>query len=193
MTYWIPSVQFANPPRLATLETAVLTYTRLKELLHYDPSTGHFKWRVQRRGAVKPGDTAGRLEGKGYIQIGIDGTRYQAHRLAWFYTFNVMPSGVIDHINGIRTDNRISNLRDVSFSENLQNFRNPRKGTASGLLGVSKKGERWVATICRNLKVYRLGTYNTAEEAHQAYLAAKSTFEEESHHGMVIQSELGQS
>ena len=82
----------------------------------------------------------------------------------------------VDHLNGIRSDNRIENLRDVSPATNAQNERRARiTNGSSGLLGVSRSsnGRRWVAGIVLNGQRQHIGTYDTPEEAQTAYLSAK--------------------
>ena len=95
---------------------------RLRELLHYDPETGIFRWRNWRTGPAK--ETAGRPSQR-YLQIQVDGRRYQAHRLAILYVTGVWPPDVVDHIDGDGFNNRIANLRSATKSQNLHNRRNP--------------------------------------------------------------------
>lgn len=152
-----------------------VTVERLKELLDYDPMTGLFKWKVRRKG-VEAGDVAGAVNHEGYISIGIDNSVYKAHRLAWLYMFGRMPNGMMDHRNGDRADNRIENLREATPGQNSQNKHvASAKNKSSGLMGVSWSNDRnkFYARICVNGKVRALGRFDTAEEAHQAYLAAK--------------------
>lgn len=86
----------------------MLTQSRLKTILHYDPETGMFRWRVS-NGAAKAGRLAGSLRPNGYLHIGVDCNRYYSHRLAWLYVYGVWPKDQLDHINGIPNDNRIAN------------------------------------------------------------------------------------
>lgn len=159
-----------------------LTHERLLHLLTYDPLTGRFSWNVSRGKRFKAGDAAGSISAKGYVSINVDGHRYYAHRLAWFYCFARWPEGslLIDHINGIKDDNRISNLRLVTPSQNKQNALRTRRGNASGFVGVKFNTScgRFEANIRvpgRRNKLY-LGIYPTPEEAHQAYLSAKAVY-----------------
>ena len=78
-----------------------------------------------------------------------------------------------DHINGIKTDNRIANLRSVSMTVNLQNMRKANRDSLSGLLGAHKKRSHWESRIRVDRKQIHLGIFETPEEAHAAYLAAK--------------------
>src|SRR5690606_34614864 len=99
----------------------MLTQQRLKELLYYDPETGIFTRLVGRSGPrARAGDVAGSDNGKGYIRIYVDGRPYKAHRLAWFYMHGEWPEE-IDHRNGERADNRLSNLRPVTRQQNNLN------------------------------------------------------------------------
>jgi hypothetical protein len=115
--------------------TIMLTIERLKELLHYDPDTGMFTWRVN-KGPFLAGDVAGRTVKTGkYWRVGIDGKRYIASRLAWLYMTGVWPSYDIDHINRDRQDNRFCNLRDVTTSQNCFNT-GKRSHNTTGYQGV---------------------------------------------------------
>ena len=155
-----------------------LTQERLKELLSYDPETGLFS-NLTRRGVRAPkGGVAGTKNHKGYIAILIDKKIYLAHRLAWLYVYGEFPEKTIDHINEIKDDNRIINLRSVTNSENQQNISILKITNTSGFRGVSwnKKIKKWAATISINGKSSHLGSFNTAEEASEVYLKAKRKF-----------------
>jgi hypothetical protein len=151
----------------------MLTAERLRELLHYDPETGDFRWVLSRKGAGGIGTLAGGINGRGYRRIGVERRRYMANVLGWLYMTGAMPTVDVDHINGVRSDNRWTNLRAVSRSVNNQNQRRAHKGNKAGLLGVSPNHAHWAASIQVYGKKHHLGTYNTAEEAHVAYLIAK--------------------
>jgi hypothetical protein len=134
----------------------ILTQERLKELLHYDPDTGDFTWKISPRYGINIGCMAGcnfLSNGKRYSSVMIKGNRYSLHRLAWLYVYGAEPLETVDHINGDGTDNRISNLRDVSLAENQKNKRQ-YKNCTSGCTGVIwvKKKSTWHATICINSK-----------------------------------------
>ena len=160
------------------MATADLTAARLRELLHYDQETGILRYAVARWGRqhVVVGSVAGTNDGQGYRKHMIDGRPYKAHRLAWLYTHGVWPAGEVDHINGQRSDNRMSNLRDVPRVTNSENFRIARRSNKTGLLGVTSPGKqdkRYTATITAGGKRKTLGRFDTPEEAHAAYLEAK--------------------
>jgi len=142
-----------------------LTQDRLKELLDYDPETGEFVWKISKRG-IRAGSVAGTLKPIGYICIRVDGKLYRAHRLAWLYTYGYFPENQIDHLNGIRDDNRITNLREVSQFCNMQNQKT-RSDNTSGFPGVCwrKQRRKWKAQIQIQGKRYGLGYYDTALDA----------------------------
>lgn len=147
----------------------------LKENLKYCKDTGIFTWNTNRN-RIKKGDIVGSKSSKGYLTTTLFSKPYRLHRLAWFYVYEVWPKGQIDHINGVKDDNRISNLRDVEPSENSQNRSKPRKINFSKTLGVSfsKKTGKYQSSVMVNGKSYHLGTFKTAEEASSAYNAKKT-------------------
>lgn len=122
---------------------------------------------------VQVGDEAGTLDRHGYRQICIGYKLVKAHRIAWFLYYGEWPKNCIDHVNGIKTDNRIVNLRDVNHRWNNQNLHAARDGSASRFLGVSLDGMRWRAQIRVNGKNRNLGRFNTEQEAYAAYISAK--------------------
>lgn len=152
----------------------LLTAEMARELLDYDPETGGFTWRVA-KGRKAKGMLAGCIDHYGYVQIGIDGTKYKAHRIALLITNGSWTSEHIDHINGIRNDNRIDNLREASQSINMQNLLRPMAGNTSGFLGVCWDTEKqsFLAQIKTNGKNKFLGRFADPAEAHAAYLDAK--------------------
>lgn len=149
-----------------------LELKRLKELLNYDPDTGAFTWKVS-KGTVSAGSVAGRFNDEGYISIKIDSKEMKAHRLAWLYVHGNMPEDQIDHINGKRNDNRILNLRLVTYSENQQNLRAARSDNKTGYLGVSRSRNKFLARICVNKKIFHLGMFDDPASAYSAYVEAK--------------------
>lgn len=150
-----------------------LTQARLHQLLEYCPETGNFTWLCSRP-RMKAGSIAGGVASHGYVRIRIDGIRYRAHRLVWLYVFGEFPKQDIDHINGVRDDNRISNLRACTRAENNQNAA-PRCDNTTGYPGIQPAPNgRWRARIRLQNKRICLGYFDTREQAVDAYLAAKS-------------------
>lgn len=152
-----------------------LTAQRLRELLHYCPDTGAFTWIGTTNPKHKPGRPAGWREGNIYLRISVESRTYFAHRLAWLHASGEWPTGQIDHIDGDRTNNRWVNLRDISHSMNMQNRREARFDSSTGILGVQfyPKTGRFGASIRVSGKRTFLGRFDTAEEARQAYVRAK--------------------
>lgn len=153
----------------------MLKHERLLEVLDYCVESGVFVWKKS-RGNRANGQKAGTAQSNGYWTIIVDRTPHLAHRLAWFYVHAAWPPEDIDHINGIRTDNRIENLRAVSRSQNMQNQRGPRSNNITGFLGVRRNHKRFSAFIkaVKNAPAKYLGTYDTPEDAHAAYMTAKA-------------------
>jgi hypothetical protein len=161
---------------------STLSIERLREVLDYDPDTGVFLWRVA-LGRGKAGAVAGVLSPKGRRMIGIDQKNYTGARLAWFYVHGEWPRKQIDHINGVRNDNRIANLRDVTPSVNSENVRPGSRVNRSGSMGVNvsilPSGRvRFIARLRVRRKGLYLGSWNTREEAYAAYLTAKRLLHE---------------
>jgi hypothetical protein len=151
-----------------------LTRARVRELLHYDPQTGAFRWRKCFRTKVRPGDVAGFLERRErYRLICINGRNYPAHQLAWFYMKGRWGRPMIDHRDGNPTNNRWKNLRVATSSQNNANRPRPRHNT-SGFKGVHFNAGRgkWQASICKDWRTIYLGLFATPEAAHAAYAAA---------------------
>jgi hypothetical protein len=148
----------------------------LRDELSYEADTGVFRWKTDRIGKTKGGDVAGCINDGGYRILRFGNVIYRAHRLAWWFVHGEMPSGVIDHINGVTTDNRIANLRVASFRTNAQNVHKAKAGSRTGLLGVCAPSDRkcFTASIRDNQgRKLHLGTFVTPEDAHAAYMAAK--------------------
>lgn len=164
---------------------------RLREILEYDDKSGKFTWLVESRTGFHnsvvnhlAGDEAGtprKVDGR--IVIRVDGKLYLRYRLAWLWMFGKWPSKEIDHLDGNPTNDRIENLREATRALNQQNIRRPTKSKkSSAYLGVfaNKPGRSkpWKAAICHKGKQISLGSFNTEEEAHCAYLSAKRRIHE---------------
>jgi hypothetical protein len=156
--------------------TSPLTPARLRELLSFDPNEGIFRWAAtapRGRGHPRPGKVAGGLNAEGYVKIMLDGTRYAAHRLAWFWVHGEWPSSWLDHEKGARSDNRAAKLRPADGSTNAANSCGWKRSGA-GLKGCYPQngGSTWQAAIRVNRKLIYLGSFPTEQLAHEAYVAA---------------------
>lgn len=156
-----------------------LTYKRLRELLHYNPATGMFTWLVDRGNKCPAGSVAGGLRPDGYLVIGIDYGIHRASRLAWLYITGDMPKDEIDHKNCVRDDNRWSNLRLATRTQQRQNTSVKKHTCDLKGVGWHKHTQKWRAYIIVNGRYIHLGLHDTPEEAHTAYVrAAKFYFGE---------------
>ena len=153
-----------------------LTVEAVRAALSYDKETGLFE-RKRPSAGRKSGSSIGTMASDGYIKICVCNTQVAAHRLAWLIVTGEWPRHEIDHIDGNRSNNKLSNLRDVTTSMNQQNQRRAQSTNVSGLLGVHRTNsllKPWMARIKPpNQKVKYLGSFATTLEAHQAYLCAK--------------------
>ena len=153
----------------------MITHNELLQTLAY--ANGHFYWKITTgSGKIKPGDKAGGKRTDGYIGIIINGKNYFAHRLAWFYHHGVWPSDSIDHIDRDRSNNKIENLRECTYSENAQN-RSISSRNKSGHTGVKfhEFSGKWAAYLRFQRKLH-CTYHSTMEEAIEARKAMKAKF-----------------
>ena len=153
----------------------MITQCELQRQLDYCLTTGVFKWKIGKQ-HVCPGSVAGRTLQDGGCQITIDGEEILAHRLAWLWVYGEHPPRIIDHIDGNPANNAITNLRLADHAMNYDNRRETREGiitsnSHSGFRGVLKEGQsrRWLAQCQVRCIRYRLGTFDTPEEAADVY------------------------
>jgi hypothetical protein len=158
-----------------------LSEERLREILHYDPETGEFRWLERLGYSIRVGDIAGCLNKvTGYRVITVCGRTYKAHQLAWLYMTGTWVRPTIDHRDLDRANNRWSNLRRATMSANGANRRRLPNNT-SGFKGVhqDRQSGRWVARVRKDGQTHYLGRFATAQAAHEAYVAgAKRLFGE---------------
>lgn len=147
-----------------------LTQEELKSLLKYDPLTGDFT-RLVSKGGVTVGDVAGcSCKRLGYVRINVNLKSYQSHRLAFLYMTGKFPVNHVDHINRIPSDNRWSNLRECTLSQNQANSSTQLK-SFSGFKGVTwdKAAQCYRARISHNKKAYHIGHFDCKQSAALAY------------------------
>lgn len=160
----------------------MISQTRLKELLEYEPSTGLFIWLKRTSNRTHVGAVAGgTCKGTGYIQIQVDGKNELAHRLAWLYMTGDAPTSHLDHRDGCRVNNKWDNIRIASRSENMRN-KSIQSNNTVGLKGVSpaRSGKnKWRARISDGVRQSLIGTFDCPAAAHFAYqVEADKTFGE---------------
>jgi len=134
----------------------------LHRLFRYDSETGKLYWKISQSHYIKVEDEVGYLNPKGYMLVRIKNKKYRLHRVVYKMWHKVEPPAYIDHINEIKTDNRIENLREI---DNGHNLRRSRKG--SGVRKPYGKEKKYRAYPCFNGKEYYLGMFDTYEEARQ--------------------------
>ncbi len=139
-----------------------------RRFLNYDAATGILTWRERVSSRVLAGSVAGGDNGYGYIYLRLQGVLYPAHRIAWILHHGHDASGEIDHVNGVRSDNRLSNLRCATKSQNQANRAKSAKNPYPK--GVSKERSGFRASIASNGQQYFLGRFGTPEEAHRVYM-----------------------
>ena len=159
----------------------MINQQRLRELAHYCQQTGKFT-HLQSKGRKKAGMPAGSLRRDGYIYAMFDGHRAMAHQFAWLYVTGEWPTQEIDHMDGNKANNAFSNLRQVSRRANTENKHTAKRTSTTGLLGVVRHRDKFVAKIVHAGKRTHLGVFETPEAAHEAYVQAKR----ELHQGCTI-------
>jgi len=160
----------------ANKQEKTLRHERLLELLHYDPDTGLFTWRVDRpggRNSRKAGDVAGSInKSHGYVVVTIDGSQFYGHRLAHYYVTHRWPADEVDHRDLNRSNNAWTNLRSAMKAQQRFNQAS-RLDNSTGFKGVTPTPEgRFKAKIKVRGQNINLGHFDTAEEAGEAYRSA---------------------
>jgi hypothetical protein len=153
----------------------MLTQEKVKELFSYDPNTGEVRRKVSVARNAKEGALAGWKNSEGYLHVKIEKASYKLHRIIWLYVYGVWPTGVIDHINRIKDDNRIVNLRDATVQLNNIN-KGARKDSKTGVPNVTwrERDKSYQAACRRNGKQNYLGSYKNIDDALKAVEAFKA-------------------
>lgn len=162
-----------------------LTQEKLKSMLHYDPDSGVFTWKVRTSSRANIGDMAGCIRRCGHMAIGLHGGLYFSHRLAFLYMTGEFPNGEVDHINHVRNDNSFANLRVVNMEDNQKN-KTIQKNNKSGATGISfdKANSKWRARIFVNKRNVHLGFFSNIEDAIAARHYANIKYNYHVNHGV---------
>ena len=150
-----------------------LTQGEVREHLDYDPETGELRWR-KRKKSKRQSLVAGSSRPDGYRVIGINYTQYLSHRLIWLWWYGYFPEHDVDHINRDKTDNRLTNLREVAHVCNIRNCKK-RKTNSSGVTGIrwDTTLNKWTSTMMLAGKHKYLGGHDCFTEAVAHRLAAE--------------------
>lgn len=158
---------------------------KFEDYFSYDKETGTLTWKITVNSRSLKGEEAGSFDKLGYRRVGLFGKSYKVHRIAWYLHYGVLPSDWLDHINGIKSDNRISNLREASRKQNSYN-RKRSKSNSSGIKGVvwHKRDKKWMAAIESENKNIFVGYFKCKEKAREAVEAKRIELHGEFHnHG----------
>lgn len=155
--------------------TDSVSVERIRALFDYSPETGEFTRKVKTGRSTVVGEIVGSPAKNGYLRITVDEVRLYAHRAAFAVMNDSFPVGDVDHIDGDRQNNAWSNLREATRAQNMQNERKARAGNKSGLAGAHwhAKSGKWTAAVKTDGAKKHLGIFDTAEQAHLAYVSAK--------------------
>lgn len=177
----IDAPRFYSEKNVARKNTeALLTYEQAADFFELDG--GRLINRVSRGRRAKAGAIAGSPNGDGYLRVRVNGHQFRVHRIVWLLTHGSWPKDQIDHINGVRNDNRPENLRDVDAQGNQRN-QHLRPDNTSGITGVGFERGFWTARIKIDGRKYRLGRYQTREEALAARQGAAAVLGFHPNHG----------
>lgn len=155
--------------------TSVLTYERANECFSYDPATGVLTWKIDTGYKPLKGKPVGSFShdrsGKKRLFIRIGRKNYSGPRVIWLLIHRRWPLGDVDHIDGDPRNNRISNLRECSRTQNMANKR-MHKNNACGVKGVywDTQAQRWKATVIKDRRKHHAGSFLDKHDAGRAYL-----------------------
>jgi hypothetical protein len=161
-----------------------LSAEEVRELFDYDDETGVLYWAIDRSIKTKAGDVAGGGHNQGYLRVGVNYSHYLIHRIVWLLKYGDWPKYTIDHIDGDKKNNRISNLRDCPQQENLKN-QGLRTNSSSGIVGVNwiKATSKWRAIITIDGRTKVLGQFINIKDAEECRLKANAVYGFHENHG----------
>lgn len=161
-----------------------LTQEEVRRLFDYVPETGVVTRKVRTSTSTKAGEIVGAKDNHGYFTAMVNKKVYKLHRIIYLWMTGFFPDGEMDHINGVRDDNRWCNLRTVSRTDNSKN-KKLYSNNASGFNGVNwyKPYNTWVAKIRINRKDKHLGYYDSLLNAVAARISANARYGFHDNHG----------
>lgn len=143
----------------------MLSHDEVKQFFNYDETTGYLTWKSKPSKKTAINSRAGSLEKSGYRIIWFNGKKYREHRLIWFWVHGVFPTHEIDHINHIRDDNRLCNLREVTHAENARNRTRQKTRIDEAGIWYCRNRKRYIAEITFNGKKVYQKTFINIDEA----------------------------
>lgn len=169
----------------------------IKRLISYDPKSGLLRWRPRQQSDFASmssfkawntqfaGREAGSISKTGYVVVSLSGQKMLGHRIAWVIHHGRWPDALMDHVNGLRADNRINNLREATPAQNAQNQRR-HKSNKSGVCGVTwhKKTKRWQVRIGSANKSLHVGYFSDLQSAKDARKFAEKQHGFHENHGL---------
>lgn len=160
----------------------MISFEKLNTLFEYLSETGQLRRKVTVSPNAMVGSIAGVVDSNGYVKVGVENKVYPAHIIVWTLVKGSWPTAIIDHINGVKSDNREENLREASTVTNAYNQVKP-KNNKSGYRGVyfdaaRNSYKKWKASCSVDGKRSTIGYFLTAELAHEALVKFR-----ELHHG----------
>ena len=160
----------------------IITQDLVKELFDY--KDGKLYWKVRKANRTKIGDEAGCTEVQGYRVIKINDKLYKTHILIWLWYFGELPPNQIDHINQVRDDNRIENLRSVTQQQNLRN-KSFQQNNTTGYNGVykDKRWGKWEARVFHDKRGIHLAYFRDIEDAAMMAMSARLQMGYHPNHG----------
>ena len=147
----------------------VLTYDKAREYFNYNPETGELIWKKGKGSTARVGSKVGSFNTGGYLKTIFNGKHYAVHRIIWLWVYGEWPKHQINHKNVIPSDNRLCNLEDIPLRENCQKKKCHMEGRLPGVRRT-KNSDRFCARIVANKRRIIIGTFNTEQEAYEAYL-----------------------
>jgi hypothetical protein len=154
-----------------------MTKDYLNQLFRYE--NGKLFWQIKIAKKTIIGEEVGSLTKGGYLSVVVNKKAYRLHRLIFLHQKGYLPK-ILDHINGIKTDNRIENLRPASFEQNTQNAK-IRKDNTSGSKGVRwhKHAKKWAVRVKANKKIFHFGYFKDFELADLVAQEARNKYHKE--------------